>query len=57
MRLVWAYTASLDLSELYARIKAVEGQPGRDPIDPRILLALWLYATIDGIGTLVNHVV
>jgi transposase len=51
VRLVWTYTGSLDLSELYARIKAVEGQPGRDPIDPRILLALWLYATIDGIGT------
>jgi transposase len=42
---------SLDLSEFYERIRAVEGQPGRDPIDPRILLALWLYATIDGVGS------
>jgi len=51
VRLVWAYVEALDLSELYERIRAVEGQPGRDPIDPRILLALWLYATIDGVGS------
>lgn len=50
-RLVWAYVGGLDLSALYAQIKAVEGAPGRDPIDPKILLALWLYATIDGISS------
>lgn len=50
-RLVWAYVESLDLSSLYARIRAVEGGAGRDPIDPRILMALWLWATIDGVGS------
>jgi len=50
-RLVWAYVEGLDLSALYAQIKAVEGAPGRDPIDPKILLALWLSATIDGISS------
>lgn len=50
-RAVWAYVESLDLSELYAAIKAVEGRPGRDPIDPQIMLALWLYATVEGIGS------
>jgi transposase len=50
-RLVWAYVASLDLTELYAQIRAVEGGAGRDPIDPKILLALWLLATVDGIGS------
>jgi len=50
-RLVWSYVESLDLSELYQQIQAVEGKPGRDPIDPRILLALWLFATIDGVGS------
>ncbi len=49
-RLVWAYVESLDLSELYQQIQAVEGHVGRDPIDPKILVALWLYATIDGVG-------
>jgi transposase len=48
-RLVWAYVESLDLSELYGKIRAVEGQVGRDPIDPKILLALWLMATVDGV--------
>ena len=51
VRLVWAYVESLDLSRLYARIRAVEGRAGRDPIDPRLLVALWLYATIDGVGS------
>ncbi len=50
-RQVWAYVESLDLSELYRQIQAVEGHVGRDPIDPKILVALWLYATIDGVGT------
>jgi transposase len=50
-RLVWAYVEGLDLNALYAQIKAVEGLPGRDPIDPKILLALWLFATIDGINS------
>jgi transposase len=36
---------------LYDRIKAVERGPGRAPIDPKILMALWLYATIEGIGS------
>jgi len=49
VRLVWAYVEGLDLSALYAQIKAVEGNAGRDPIDPKILLALWLYATVDSI--------
>ena len=50
-RLVWAYVESLDLSEFYGQIWAVEGHVGRDPIDPKILVALWLYATIDGVGS------
>lgn len=50
-RLVWAYIESLDLSELYATIRAVQGSSGRDPIDPKILLALWLMATVEGIGS------
>lgn len=49
-RLVWELVEGLDMTPLYHQIKAVEGQPGRTPIDPRILAALWLYATIEGIG-------
>ena len=46
-RILWAFVSGLDLSALYARVKAVEGQPGSPAIDPRILMAVWLYAIID----------
>ncbi len=50
-RIVWAYVEGLDLAPLYDRIEAVERGPGRAPIDPKILMALWLYATVEGIGS------
>lgn len=50
-RIVWDFVMGLDLSGLYARVKAVEGRAGRPPIDPAILLALWLYATVEGVGS------
>ncbi len=50
-RIVWDYVEGLDLSPLSDRIKAVERGPGRAPIDPKIPMALWLYATIEGIGS------
>lgn len=50
-RLVWRFVEGLDLAAFYASIKAREGGPGRAPIDPKILIALWLYATIDGVGS------
>jgi transposase len=50
-RIVWAFVASLDLSALYDRIGARKGEPGRPPPDPRIFLALWLYATLEGVGS------
>jgi transposase len=50
-RLVWRFVEGLDLSAFYATIKSFEGGAGRTPKDPKILLALWLYATIDGVGS------
>jgi transposase len=50
-RFVWSFAERLDLSALYGAIKAVEGHPGHPPADPRILLALWLYATVEGVGS------
>jgi transposase len=51
VRLVWRFVEGLDLSRLFAGIKAVEGHPGHPPADPRLLVALWLYATVEGIGS------
>lgn len=50
-RLVWAYVEQADLSRMYAGIKAVQGGSGRTPIAPEILFALWLYATVEGMGS------
>src|SRR5664279_2817909 len=50
-RLVWAFVEGLDLSAFHARIRATEGHSGRPPIDPAILVALWLYATLEGVGS------
>jgi transposase len=50
-RIVMGFVERLDLSALYAGIKSREGEPGRPPPDPAVLLALWLYATIEGVGS------
>ncbi len=51
VRQVWAFVEGLDLSPLYREIKAVDGHVGRDAVDPKILMALWLFATIDGVSS------
>jgi transposase len=50
-RLVWEFVEGLDLSPLYTAIRAVDGGAGRPAIDPAILTALWLYATLEGVGS------
>lgn len=51
VRVIWAYVEGLDLSELEDRIKARGERPGHPATSPRLLLALWLYATSDGVGS------
>ena len=41
---------ALDLSAFYGSIKAVLEGPGRPTTDPQVLLALWLLATVEGVG-------
>lgn len=50
-RSVWAFVQALDLAPLYAQIKSLEGGRGAPAIDPAILAALWLLATIEGVGS------
>jgi transposase len=50
-RIVWDYAQSVDLSPLYAGVRSVERHAGAPPADPRILFALWLYATLRGLGS------
>src|SRR6266404_1491059 len=51
VRLIWSYAEGLDLSELENRIKARGERPGHPATSPRLLLALWLYATGEGVGS------
>lgn len=51
VRIVWHYVERLDVTRLNAQVRSVEGGAGRPAIDPRLLLALWLYGTLDGVGS------
>lgn len=50
-RLVWAAVELLDLGGFYDAIEAREGNAGQPATDPKILLALWVFATSEGIGS------
>jgi transposase len=51
VRAVWAFIEKLDLKAFEGTIQSVEGGPGRPAADPRVMLALWVYATAEGIGS------
>ncbi len=51
VRQVMAVVERLDVAAFAEPIKAREGSAGRDATDPQLLVALWLYACIRGIGS------
>lgn len=50
-RLIWTYVERLDFSDFEAKVRSREGLPGMPQTSPHLLLALWLYATSDGVGS------
>ncbi len=48
---IWDMLERLDLSGFYASIQSVQGGPGRPASDPAVLLGLWVYATVEGVGS------
>ncbi len=50
-RTIWAYVENLDLGALEETVRARAHTPGQAPVSPRLLLALWLYATSEGVGS------
>src|SRR5688572_7683858 len=50
-RVIWAYVEQLDLGALEEATRAREHTPGQAPVSPRLYLALWLYATSEGVGS------
>ena len=51
VRIIWAYASRVDFSAFEANVKSREGEPGMPRTSPRLLLALWLYATTRGVGS------
>lgn len=50
-RAIWRLLELLDLSAFYTQVRAALDGPGRPASDPRVLLGLWLLATVEGIGS------
>jgi len=50
VRAVWALVLRWDLTLFLQGIRARGERPGRAATAPQLLIALWLYATIEGIG-------
>ena len=51
VRAVWTAVCTLNLKSWLGEIKAVEGHVGRDATDPRLLVALWVFATTKAVGS------
>jgi len=51
VRNILNYVEQMDLKSIYNKIKSTVGNPGRPPIDPKILFTLWIYAIVEGIGS------
>ncbi len=50
-RVIWDYVQRLDLRALEEAVQAREHTSGQAPASPRLLLALWLFATSEGVGS------
>jgi transposase len=50
-RVIWQAVARLDLSGFYDVIEAREGVAGREPVDPPVLVSLWLLAAVEGVAS------
>ena len=51
VRLIWDLVERLDLSAFAAGLKVRHGCAGRSATDVRLLVALWLWAATDGVGS------
>ena len=51
VRAIWELIGQRDLAGFYAPIKAVAGVAGREAIDPRLLISLWVWAYSEGISS------
>jgi transposase len=50
-RVIWAYVRRLDLSTIEETVRARAHGPGQAPVSPHLQMALWLFATSQGVGS------
>ena len=50
-RLIWEFVGRQELTMFYQDIRTVEGVAGREPWDPRMMIAVWVYAISQGISS------
>lgn len=51
VRVIWTMVREMDLGSFYTGIESVEGAAGRSAIDPAILISVWLYGVLQGVGS------
>lgn len=51
VRAVWGFVERLDMSPFLDAVGSRDGGVGRPAVDPRLLLALWMYATVDAVDS------
>jgi transposase len=51
VRAIWELSGRLDLELFYQAIGSQEGEAGREAIDPRLLICVWVYAYSQGISS------
>ena len=51
VRAMWEFVEGLDLTPLYMKIQSKIGEAGCSAHDPKIIIAIWLYAYSDGINS------
>lgn len=51
VRAIWTLVSQLDAAPFCSDFGAFEGEAGRPPWDPKVLISLWIYAYKDGISS------
>lgn len=50
-RAIWAFVGRLELGAFYEEIQAREAAAGRPPMDPRLMISLWVLAYSEGVSS------
>lgn len=51
VREIWAYVERMDLSGITGKVVSVQGLAGAPAFDPRTLMCLWIFATVEAVGS------